>query len=292
MTSPGPPDPVPPARGPSWTDLGPRLISAAILVAVIATGLYFGGYVFAGLAAIVFGLTYREWEQMVTLKPLGPFGMVLIGLLAIAAVSYPLFGPPGVIALIAVAMLVSTFGDNRRAIATWVGAGAIGAAIGPGLGGLLTELVSWQSIFLVQVPVAIVAGVPLKDIVVQETREWKIPEPVRPVEGDRPHLPANLALAMVSASIAATLFLIVLMLIEGWLLTPIVWLPQALPAPVRDAILTWNPFAHLIAVMREPLLNSYPAPETWLAAVGLAVAFVALGAGSYALRRRELAFWL
>jgi lipopolysaccharide transport system permease protein len=75
-------------------------------------------------------------------------------------------------------------------------------------------------------------------------------------------------------------------------LTPIVWLPQALPAPVRDAILTWNPFAHLIAVMREPLLNSYPAPETWLAAVGLAVAFVALGAGSYALRRRELAFWL
>ena len=117
MTSPGPPDPVPPARGPSWTDLGPRLISAAILVAVIATGLYFGGYVFAGLAAIVFGLTYREWEQMVTLKPLGPFGMVLIGLLAIAAVSYPLFGPPGVIALIAVAMLVSTFGD--KAVMPW-----------------------------------------------------------------------------------------------------------------------------------------------------------------------------
>ncbi|MGN6501513.1 MAG: ABC transporter permease [Pseudolysinimonas sp.] len=75
-------------------------------------------------------------------------------------------------------------------------------------------------------------------------------------------------------------------------LTPIVWLPQALPAPLRDAILTWNPFAHLIAVMREPLLNSYPSPETWLAAIGLAIAFVALGAGSYALRLRELAFWL
>lgn len=117
MTSPGPSDPVPPARGPSWTDLGPRLISAAILVVVIATGLYFGGYVFAGLAAIVFGLTYREWEQMVTLKPLAPFGMVLIGLLAIAAVTYPLFGPSGVVALIAVAMLVSTFGD--RAVMPW-----------------------------------------------------------------------------------------------------------------------------------------------------------------------------
>ena len=92
MTSPGPSGSAPPLRsGPSWTDLGPRIISAAILVAVIATGLYFGGYVFAGLAAIVFGLTYREWEQMVTLAPLAPFGMVLIGLLAIAAVSYPMF---------------------------------------------------------------------------------------------------------------------------------------------------------------------------------------------------------
>ncbi|MCB0830637.1 MAG: MFS transporter [Solirubrobacterales bacterium] len=121
----------------------------------------------------------------------------------------------------ALELMVSTFGDDRRAIATWVGAGAIGAAVGPGLGGLLTELVSWQSIFLAQVPVAIIAGVPLRDIVVQETREWKIPEPVRAAGGNRPHLPANLGLAMVSASIAATLFLIVLMLIEGWLLTPI-----------------------------------------------------------------------
>ena len=36
----------------------------------------------------------------------------------------------------------------------------------------------------------------------------------------RPHLLANLALAMVSAAIAAALFLLVLLLIEGWRLTP------------------------------------------------------------------------
>lgn len=128
----------------------------------------------------------------------------------------------GAVAVVAaLELLVTTYGDNRRAVLTWVGAGAVGAAVGPGLGGLLTELVSWQSIFLVQVPVAIVAGVPLGGTVIQETREWKIPEAVRPVDGNRPHLPANMALALVSASIAATLFLIVLMLIEGWLLTPI-----------------------------------------------------------------------
>ncbi|MCB0868191.1 MAG: MFS transporter [Solirubrobacterales bacterium] len=121
----------------------------------------------------------------------------------------------------ALELMVSTFGNDRKAIAAWVGAGAIGAAVGPGLGGLLTELVSWQSIFLVQVPVAIIAGVPLREAVIQETREWKIPAPVQAIEGNHPHVPANLALALVSASIAATLFLIVLMLIEGWLLTPI-----------------------------------------------------------------------
>lgn len=118
MTSPDPSVSPPAARsGPSWTDLGPRVISALVIVAVIATGLYFGGYVFAGLAAIVFGITYREWEQMVTLKPLAPFGMALIGLLAVAAVTYPLFGPFGVIALMAIGMLVSTFGD--KAVLPW-----------------------------------------------------------------------------------------------------------------------------------------------------------------------------
>lgn len=133
----------------------------------------------------------------------------------------------------ALELLVLTLGSNRKAIATWVGAGAIGAAVGPGLGGLLTELVSWQSIFLIQVPVAILAGVLLRETIVEETREWKIPGGAGGGSGSagqtggawgaagRPHLPANIALALVSAAIAAALFLIVLMLIEGWLLTPI-----------------------------------------------------------------------
>ncbi|MBK8294672.1 MAG: MFS transporter [Solirubrobacterales bacterium] len=120
----------------------------------------------------------------------------------------------------ALELLGTTLGSDKKAVATWVGAGAVGAAIGPGLGGLLTELVSWQSIFLIQVPIAIIAGVPLRDVIIEETREWKIPEIPKKVT-DRPHLPANIALGLVSAAIAATLFLIVLLLIEGWLLTPI-----------------------------------------------------------------------
>lgn len=118
----------------------------------------------------------------------------------------------------ALELLSLTLGSDRRAIPIWVGAGAIGAALGPAIGGLLTEFVSWQSIFLIQVPICIFCGVPLFGVVIEETREWV--KPTVPNEG-RPHLPANLALAMVSAGIAATLFLVVILLIEGWGLTPV-----------------------------------------------------------------------
>ena len=111
MTTPGPAKPPP--RAPMlWADLGPRLISSAVLVAIIATGLYFGGYVWAVLAAVVFAMTYREWEQMVTLRPIGPLGMVLGGLLAIAALAYPAFGPLATLGVAAIAVVVSLFGEN------------------------------------------------------------------------------------------------------------------------------------------------------------------------------------
>ena len=117
-------------------------------------------------------------------------------------------------------LLIAARTSERQGIALWVGAGAIGAALGPGIGGFLTELVSWQSIFFVQVPVALLAAALLGPAAVEETREWKVPDlPGSPFE--KPHLPANLALALASAGIAAALFLVVLLLIEGWLLTPI-----------------------------------------------------------------------
>lgn len=131
-----------------------------------------------------------------------------------------------VVVTAALELMVDGFGDERRAVGAWVAAGAVGAAVGPAAGGLLTELVSWQSIFLVQVPVAVIAGVPLIETVAAETREWRIPDraDLSFAAGGgqkRPHLPANIALALVSAATAAALFLIVLLLIEGWRLTPI-----------------------------------------------------------------------
>jgi MFS family permease len=116
-------------------------------------------------------------------------------------------------------LLPATVGSERRATALWAAAGATGAALGPAIGGLLTELVSWQSIFLVQVPVALAAAVPILAVARHEAATGILATELR--RTGRPHLSANLALAMVSAAIAAALFLLVLLLIDGWGLSPI-----------------------------------------------------------------------
>jgi MFS family permease len=116
-------------------------------------------------------------------------------------------------------LLPATVGSERRATVVWASAGATGAALGPAAGGLLTELVSWQSIFLLQVPVALVAAVPILAVARHEAATGILAAELR--RTGRPHAMANLALMMVSAAIAAALFLLVLLLIEGWRLTPI-----------------------------------------------------------------------
>lgn len=126
----------------------------------------------------------------------------------------------GAVAITAVLeLLPATVGSERRAVAVWAAAGATGAALGPAVGGVLTELVSWQSIFLIQAPIAIAVGVPVLAVARHEAATGIIAAELR--QTGRPHLLANLALAMVSAAIAAALFLLVLLLIEGWRLSPI-----------------------------------------------------------------------
>lgn len=75
-------------------------------------------------------------------------------------------------------------------------------------------------------------------------------------------------------------------------LTPIVWLPEALPAEARGIILAFNPFHHMMQIMRQPLLGQAPTLEEWGIAGALALVFVAIGSAAYARYRTRLAFWL
>ncbi|HEY8001751.1 MAG TPA: MFS transporter, partial [Solirubrobacterales bacterium] len=49
--------------------------------------------------------------------------------------------------------------ERGKAIGTWAGVSALALAIGPVVGGLLTEHVSWRAIFYLNIPVAIAAVV-------------------------------------------------------------------------------------------------------------------------------------
>lgn len=49
--------------------------------------------------------------------------------------------------------------------------------------------------------------------------------------------------------------------------TPVIWMPELLPQ--RTALLDFNPFFHLLELVRAPLLGQVPAAASWLAVAGM-----------------------
>jgi predicted MFS family arabinose efflux permease len=99
----------------------------------------------------------------------------------------------------------------------WLGTAVLAAAVGPALGGVLTEALSWRAIFYVQAPVAAIAAIAAW----QEPDRAAAPAPA-PDRASRqmPSGPA-IALALVSAALTSVLFLLVLLLVAGWDVSPI-----------------------------------------------------------------------
>jgi MFS family permease len=109
-------------------------------------------------------------------------------------------------------LLATATGAESAGVRRWAAAGVAGAALGPVAGGLLTSAFSWRSIFVVQIPVvllAIPAAIALRDRPLRRRRNVD-------TTPDRPHVLANLALALLSAALTAALFLLVLLLVDGW----------------------------------------------------------------------------
>lgn len=117
----------------------------------------------------------------------------------------------GALVVAAAFELLSAELTARRAITVWGGAGILGAAIGPALGGVLTELLSWEAIFAAQVPLVLLAA----------SGRGASSVPRKHSRRAAPPLGILLALALVSAALTAALFLLVVMLIEGWRLSPL-----------------------------------------------------------------------
>jgi predicted MFS family arabinose efflux permease len=113
----------------------------------------------------------------------------------------------------------------------WAAAAAIGAALGPAAGGLLTEVFDWRAIFLAQGPVAAAAALAVMAAPARspqrsaERGEDQVGlDPGAGAEGPRARLDpatANIALTFLSAGLIGALFLVTILLINVWGLTPL-----------------------------------------------------------------------
>jgi predicted MFS family arabinose efflux permease len=171
-----------------------------LVVAVVAVGLALAGLPFdlrrvvqVGLAlflaaSLACALSTGLWE-LVTFRCVQGIGAALL-----LSASLPLLGSAGA----------------RR----WAYAGAIGTAIGPAAGGLLTQLFDWRAIFVAQAPFAALA---LVSVPAAGAIEAARPNGAARLRG----LGANAALALVSGALVGALFLAVVLLIDGWRLSPI-----------------------------------------------------------------------
>ncbi|HJS93935.1 MAG TPA: MFS transporter [Solirubrobacteraceae bacterium] len=147
-----------------------------------------------------------------TLCAVAPSLGVLIGARAVQAAG-------GAVVIVgSLELLVEATGSERSGARRWAAAGVAGAALGPVIGGLLTSAFSWRTIFVVQIPMVLPALPAMLALRNRVTRGRENPD----TSPDRPHVLANLALALLSAALTAALFLLVLLLVDGWRTTPAV----------------------------------------------------------------------
>jgi predicted MFS family arabinose efflux permease len=172
-------------------------------------------------------------------------------------------------------------GSVTRGAAIWTLAGTFGLALGPALGGVLTQLFDWRAIFAVQAPVAAVGLI----------AALAAPRGAALEEGWRSSLvrtwPANACLGLLFGALVGVLFLSVLLLITVWGYSPIAGaaivsvLPAAtvLARPLRrrlGGLVATCGGAALMAVGLTALAL-LPSASAWYA--GAALVFCGIGLG-------------
>jgi MFS family permease len=166
----------------------------------------------------------------------------------------------------------------------WAMAGAGGVALGPALGGVLTQLFDWRAIFLVQAPIVaaalVVAANPRARALRREGQVHGGGAGIR----RRRVVMANAGFALVFAALVGALFLGVLLAIEVWRFSPIggAVLVSALPVgmvigrSLRGAPPAWSSIGGaLLLAIGLGGLALLPGEQPMMAAV----AFALCGAG-------------
>ena len=139
-------------------------------------------------------------------------------------------------------MFASTARAGDSPLIGWSAAAAIGVAVGPAAGGILTQFFDWRSIFLAQAPVAAIAAALVSAVHVPVGTDGAT-DPAGDAAGSAGargarigSLTANAGLTLLSAGLIAALFLIVLELIDVWRLRPIAAAAIVTAIPLCTAI--------------------------------------------------------
>jgi MFS family permease len=112
-------------------------------------------------------------------------------------------------------VLAALTGSAARGAIIWTLAGTFGAALGPALGGAVTQLFGWRAIFAVQAPLAALGllGVAAARSAPALEEGWK-PSLART-------LPANTCIGLLFGALVGVLFLSVILVITAWGYSPI-----------------------------------------------------------------------
>ena len=75
-------------------------------------------------------------------------------------------------------------------------------------------------------------------------------------------------------------------------LTPILWMPHSVSEKIADKIIDFNPFYHMLSLVRAPLMGHAPSMNTWIYCIVAAILGWFLALVIYARGRDRVVFWL
>lgn len=75
-------------------------------------------------------------------------------------------------------------------------------------------------------------------------------------------------------------------------MTPIMWMPKSLPEHAPKWLIDLNPFVHLLALVRDPLLGVSPPALSWLIALILLLLGGGFAVAFFERYRHRVAYWL